>query len=482
MASKLNMYMKKLALCWVLCVCACALAAQEPEADSVSVQEANLEIGNPVDTIRPSLFIPLADLEFIPADETPELIADRLSCLQQTVPLTYNEKTQAFINYFVVKDREYTKMVMRRKDLYFPLFEKYFEKYNLPDELKYLSVIESGLNPKAVSRARAVGLWQFMSGTGKYFNLKSDWYFDDRMDPDKATEAAAKYLSQLYSMFHDWELALAAYNSGPGTVRKAIRRSGYKKSFWEVYTYLPRETRAYVPQYVAIIYAMNHTAEHNIIETSREEMVAHDTLQITKFLHFQTFANLTGTCLEDLQKLNPSVLRNAFPETGKTYTIKVPVHAKLNLEMNRLAILDSASKVGRKELEGLAQKTTGSTYGRESVTYTVKSGDVIGLIAQRHHVRVDDIKGWNNLRSNVIHPGQRLNIWVTPSLATGTQRVSQTTAQIVVSPQGKVYTVQPGDSLWDISKKFQGLTIEKIKILNNLKTNKLQPGQKLIVG
>ena len=473
-------YMKKLALCWVLCVCAYALAAQQPEIDSLGVQEANLEIGNPLDNIRPALFIPLADLEFIPADETPELIADRLSCLEQTVPLTYNDKTQAFINYFVVKDREYTKMVMRRKDLYFPLFEKYFEKYNLPDELKYLSVIESGLNPKAVSRARAVGLWQFMAGTGKYFSLKSDWYFDDRMDPDKATEAACKYLSQLYSMFHNWELALAAYNSGPGTVRKAIRRSGYKKSFWEVYPYLPRETRAYVPQYVAIIYAMNHTDEHNIIETSREDILEHDTLRIKKFLHFQTFANLTGTCLEDLQKLNPSVLRNAFPETGKTYTMKIPVHAKLNLEMNRLAILDSASKVGRKELEGLAQKTTGSTYGRESVTYTVKSGDIIGLIAQRHHVRVDDIKGWNNLRSNVIHPGQRLNVWVMPSLATG----SKTTLnpEVAVSPQGKVYTVQPGDSLWDISKKFQGLTIEKIKILNNLKTNKLQPGQKLIVG
>jgi membrane-bound lytic murein transglycosylase D len=162
--------------------------------------------------------------------------------------------------------------------------------------------------------------------------------------------------------------------------------------------------------------------------------------------------------------------------------MKVPVHAKLNLEMNRIAILDSASKVGRKELESLAQKTTGSTYGRESVTYTVKSGDVIGLIAQRHHVRVDDIKGWNNLRSNVIYPGQRLNIWVLPSFTSGSQQVSQSNSQIADSPQGKVYTVQPGDSLWDISKKFQGLTIEKIKILNNLKTNKLQPGQKLIVG
>jgi len=426
--------------------------------------------------------MPLEDLEFIPADETPELIADRLRCLEQTIPLTYNEKTQAFINYFVVKDREYTKMVMRRINLYFPLFEKYFEKYNLPEELKYLSVIESGLNPKAVSRARAVGLWQFMSGTGRYLSLKNDWYLDERMDPEKSTDAACRYLSQLYSMFHNWELALAAYNSGPGTVRKAIRRSGYKKSFWEVYPYLPRETRAYVPQYVAIIYALNYPTEHNIIEPNREVLVEHDTLRVTKFLHFQTFANLTGTCLEDLQKLNPSVLRNAFPETGKTYTMKVPVHAKLNLEMNRVSILDSASKVGRMALETVAQKSTGGTYGREAITYTVRSGDVIGLIAQRHHVRVADLKEWNNLRSNVIRTGQRLNIWVLPTMSSSSQKLSPASAEIAISPQGKVYTVQPGDSLWDISKKFQGLTIERIKSLNNLKTNKLQPGQKLIVG
>lgn len=475
--------MRKLALCWVLWAWAYSSFAQELEVDTIAVPQANLEIRNPLDTLHPLVtFVPAQDLEFIPADETPELIADRLSCLQKKVPLTYNDKTHAFINYFVVKDRDYTRMVIRRKDLFFPLFEKYFEKYNLPDELKYLSVIESGLNPKAVSRARAVGLWQFMAGTGKYFNLKYDWYLDDRMDPEKSTEAACKYLSQLYSMFHDWELALAAYNSGPGTVRKAIRRSGYKKSFWEVYPFLPRETRAYVPQYVAIIYAMNHAAEHNILETAREELMPHDTLQIKKFLHFETFAKLTGTCVEDLQKLNPSVQRNAIPETGKTYTVKIPVHAKLNLEMNRISILDSASKVGRRELEMVAKKTTGSTYGRESVTYSVKSGDVIGLIAQRHHVRVEDIKRWNNLQSNVIRPGQRLNIWILPSGTVIASKTPRVTTEVFSSPQDKVYTVQPGDSLWDISKKFQGLTIEKIKSLNNLKTNKLQPGQKLIVG
>ena len=202
-----------------------------------------------------SLFALPLDYEYIPAEETPELVADRLSCLQQTIPLPYNSNIHGFINFFTIRNREYTRLMLRRKDLYFPIFEKYLAKYNLPQELKYLSVIESGLNPRAISRASAVGLWQFMSFTGRYFNLYSDWYFDDRMDPEKSTEAACLYLKQLHSMFKNWELALAAYNSGPGTVNRAIRRSGYKRTFWEIYNYLPRETRSYVPQYVAIIYA-----------------------------------------------------------------------------------------------------------------------------------------------------------------------------------------------------------------------------------
>jgi len=423
------------------------------------------------------------EIEYIPADETPALVADRLSCIQRTIPLTYNDKVHAFINYFTVRDREYTKMVMRRKDLYFPLFEKYLAKYNLPDELKYLSIVESGLLPKAVSRARAVGLWQFMSGTGKYFNLHHDWYMDDRMDPDKSTDAACRYLAQLYSIFGDWQLALAAYNSGPGTVRKAVKRSGHKNSFWEVYNHLPRETRAYVPQFIAITYVMNYADKHNFTDNDIEELLPFDTIQVSRFFHFETFASLTGSCLEDLQKLNPHVLRNAIPETGRTYAVKIPLEAKLKLATNRLAILDSCAKVGVKELEVLARTTPGSTQGKEMIVYKVRSGDVLGSIAQKHHVRVDDLKAWNRLRSNMIHPGKRLNIWVSPSKESARPVAAQQTAVAAMPlPDGKTYTVQPGDTLWHISKKFQGVTVEKIKTLNKLKSNKLQPGQKLIIG
>lgn len=427
------------------------------------------------------------ETEHIPDSETAELLADRLNCIQQTIPLTYNDRIHAFINYFTIKDRDYTRMVLQRKDVYFPIFEKYLAQYGLPDELKYLSIVESGLNPKAVSRARAVGLWQFMPATGRYFGLHHDWYIDDRMDPEKSTEAACKYLSQLYNMFNDWELALAAYNSGPGNVRKAIRRSGYKKTFWEIHRYLPRETRSYLPQFVAIMYTLNYSANHNLFVTDKEKNIPSDTLLISQFLHFETFANLTGANLDEMVKLNPSVLRKAIPETGKNYIIKVPLTAKNNLDLNRSIILDSASRVGKEEIEALAKNTLGSTYGRELVAYRVRSGDVLGKIAERYHVRVGDIKNWNNLNSNTIRIGQQLNIWILPTTRQSYKTAVATNVPTVIdqpllNPDSKIYTVQPGDTLWDISRKFEGLTIEKLKTLNNLKSTKLQPGQKLIVG
>ena len=453
--------------------------------DSLEVAVAEEDHMYKGDTADFVYFVLPTELEYIPGDDDPALIADRLACLERTMPLIYNERVHAFVNYFTVKDREYTRMMMRRKNLYFPMFEKYLAKYSLPDELKYLSIIESGLNPRAISRVRAVGLWQFMSATGRHYGLNNDWYIDDRMDPEKATEAACRYLRDLYGMFHDWELALAAYNTGPGNVKRAIRRSGYKRTFWEIYPNLPRETRSYVPQFVAITYAMNYLDEHNFFDEGEEMLPRYDTIQIKKFLHFETFANLTGTCVEDLQRLNPSVQRNAVPESSRIHTLYVPLDAKINLELNRVAIIDSASSVGKKELETLAKNSEGSTYGRDRIVYRVRSGDVLGSIAIRHGVRVNDLKKWNNLRSNTIHVGQRLNIWQRSSANATTVLASskpKTALPAVPIPDSKTYTVQPGDTLWDISKKFEGLTIEKLKSLNNLNNSRLQPGQKLIIG
>jgi membrane-bound lytic murein transglycosylase D len=450
--------------------------------DSLEVAVAEEEMMYKEDTADFVYYSLPSDLEYIPGDDSPDVLRDRLGCLQRNIPLVYNDKIHAFINYFTVKDREYTRMMMRRKNLYFPLFEKYLAKYNMPDELKYLSIIESGLNPRAVSRVRAVGLWQFMSATGKYYGLHSNWYIDDRMDPEKSTDAACRYLKDLYRMFNDWELALAAYNTGPGNVKRAIRKSGYKKTFWDIYSHLPRETRSYVPQFVAIIYTMNYLDEHNFINEGEEMLVRSDTVNVNKFVNFETLASLTGTCLEDLQKLNPAIQRNAVPETGKNFSIWIPQEAKLQLQLNRVVILDSVSKVGKKEIELLAKNTEGSTYGRDRIVYKVKSGDVLGSIAMRHGVKVNDLKKWNNLKSNTIRSGQRLTVWLKPSLRNSVINTNTTKTQVVSLNGSKTYTVQPGDTLWDITKKFQGLTIEKIKALNKLNNTKIQPGQKLIVG
>ncbi len=417
------------------------------------------------------------EYEFIPGEADFDLIKDRISCIQKTIPLHYNTRVHAFVNYFVIKDREYTKGILRKKDIYFPLFEKYLAKYNLPEELKYLSIIESGLNPIARSRVSAVGLWQFMSATGRYFGLHNDWYVDERMDPEKSTEAACKYLSQLFNMFGDWELAIAAYNTGPGNIRKAIRRSGYKKTFWEIYPHLYRETRSYLPQFTAIIYAINYAEEHNLTVDDKEFMAASDTVMTKGFLHLETLESELNLCKGDIKKLNPSLKRGVLPDNKKVYPIYIPSQSKEALADNREIILDRASKIGEKEMEYLARNSVGSTYGRNKVTYKVRSGDVLGKIAQRYNVRISDLRSWNGIRGNMIRVGQRLTIWQNP----GYKAPSEPTYARL--PNGtKTYTVQPGDTLWDISRKFEGLSIEKIKSLNELQSNKIKPGQRLIIG
>ena len=476
----------------ILFVCSLQAFGQEADSvvsDSIEIAIAEEEILYKEDTSSVVFYELPTEVDYVPGEDSPALVEDKLQCLQKSIPLVYNDRVHGFINYFTVRDREYTRMVASRKNIYFPLFEKYLAKYGLPDELKYLAVIESGLNPKAVSRARAVGLWQFMSPTGRHYGLQNDWYIDDRMDPEKATDAACRYLRDLYGMFHNWELALASYNAGPGNVKKAIRRSGYKKTFWEVYQHLPRETRSYVPQFVAIIYAMNYMDEHNFYNIRHELPMPSDTLTVTNFLNFTTLASLTGVCLEDLQKLNPSIQRNAVPKLNKKFAIRIPVIAKEQLDLNRVAILDSASKIGQKELELLAKNSEGSTYGRDRIVYRVKNGDVLGGIAMRHHVRVNDLRKWNNLSSNTIRVGQRLNIWLRQPVGGTTARSATSVASsapksIIPTPTAgsKTYTVQEGDTLWDIARKFEGLTIDRIKKLNSMTHSKIQPGQRLVIA
>jgi len=225
--------------------------------------------------------------DYIP-DATYEQIEERLGQLNTQIPLNYNTKVKSFIDYFTVRNREYTKKVLKKSTYYFPIFEEILAEYNLPDELKYLSIVESGLVATAQSRAAAVGLWQFVYYTGRSYGLHADWYIDERMDPYKSTVAAARHLKSLYEIYHDWELALAAYNCGGGNVNKAIRRSG-KRTFWEIYPYLPRETRSYVPQFVAIVYAFNYAEEHNLLieERDYEYAMVTDTIMVKQFTNLE---------------------------------------------------------------------------------------------------------------------------------------------------------------------------------------------------
>lgn len=420
-------------------------------------------------------------------DVSYELMEDRLSCIEGSIPLEYNERIKAFIDYFTIRDREYTKSVLANKNVFFPIFEAELAKRGMPDELKYLSIVESGLRPNAMSRVGAAGLWQFMPATGKSYGLAQSWYIDERMDPFEATEAACRYLKALYNMFGDWELALAAYNTGPGNVRKAIRRSGYQKTFWDIYNYLPRETRSYVPQFVAMIYTFNYLDEHNfnLEEIEMNHLMDHDTVHVSGYMHLETFANQVNLCVDDLITLNPHMIRGATPDGTFNFPLRVPEDLAEEIRINRTVILDSASKVGRTELDYLARNSPGSTYGRTREVYRVRSGDVLGTIAQRYHVRVSDLRNWNNISGNMIRVGQRLNIWTLPHYSSQTKEtyvVKNAPKPVPEVAGGTYHLVKSGESLWSISKMYQDLSIEKIKKLNNLTSTSIKPGQKLLIS
>ena len=422
-----------------------------------------------------------------------EVIAKRLKALQNEVPLVYNAKIKGFIDYFSVRNARYAMVMERRKRVYFPMFEEILKSQHVPEEIKFLAIVESGLNTKAVSPAGAAGLWQFMTFTGKEFGLKQDELLDERLDPEKATVAACKYLSALHRTFNDWELALASYNCGPGNVRRAIRKSGYKETFWQIYDYLPKETRSYVPQFVALTYIMNHMADHGIVADSLEYPIAYDTISVNQYFDMYTFSELLNICSDDMRKLNPAlkkgILSGAYP-----YKIKVPVDKMAQFYLNRIDILDACSKevlragvatgaVASRSISSASSSSSSSAAGSTKVYYTVKSGDALGSIATKYHIYIADIKRWNKLSSSTIRVGQRLVIYKKGGsnvVASSTSKTKPKTITPKASPS--IYYVRSGDSLWTISQKFPGLTIDKIKKLNGLTSNSIKVGQKLILN
>ena len=425
--------------------------------------------------------LPNYHYEYIP-DFTYEEVAERIEKMESEMDFELNDRVFSFIQYFTVRNREYMKMVLARKEQYFPMYEETMKDYGMPVEIQHLSIIESGLDPKIKSHMGALGLWQFMPATGREYGMEVNPDIDDRMDPEKSTKAAAKYLKVLYKMFGNWEVALAAYNCGPGNVRKAIRHSGGKNTFWGIYDYLPKETRSYVPQFQAMLYILNHLEEHNLHLEEPSYPMEYEQLNFDKTFQLKTLASLTEVCLKDLEKLNPSIKQGRIPESHRSMSIRIPKSKAFFIKENLAWISDSLSKAAPILVASTSQvetATKGSSPQQTTsrIAYKVKSGDAIGTIASRHGVTLTQIKQWNNLSSNLIKEGQILIIH------SNSNRSSSTTIALNSDnpTSSKTYTVRPGDSLWMISQKHS-LSIEQIKRLNNLNTTQIKPGQRLIVG
>ncbi len=463
-------------------------------------------------------------MDLIP-NETDEVIADRLSCLESEIPLTFNPYVRNFVDYFTIRNRKYTRRMLERENLYFPLFEKYLKEYNMPMELKYLAVVESALNPKAKSYVGALGLWQFMPATGKDFKLEQNSFYDERMDPEQSTIAACKFLRQLHRMFGDWELALAAYNCGPGNVRKAIKRAGGgKQTFWAIFPYLPKETRGYVPSFTAVMYAMNFADQHKISSDELLYAIATDTVLLNQGLDLSKFSFELNMSAEELRDLNPALKQNYIPETVRNFAIKVPAEKREILAQNRsniftIARYEAPKPVHKTPLPApdpvlVAKEETTQPVAdslQQRIPYQVKRGDYLARIAKEHNVTTAELIAWNNLKNSNVMVNQQLVILkpapikldslqtaqvlalaetkaaepevVAPAPVTKVAAVKKAAPARVISKEKIIiHSVQPGDTLWNISKKYNGISVEAIKKKNQLKSDELKPGQKLVIS
>lgn len=412
---------------------------------------------------------------FVP--EFPDSVyCKRLEAMNEMSPfhLDCNDATLKTIKFFTKKRRGFVRVVLGRSKLYFDMFEEKLSQYNLPIELKYLPVIESGLRPQVKSRAGALGLWQFMYTTGKMFGLREDSYIDDRMDPEKSTDAACQYLKKLYEIYNDWNLVLAAYNAGPGNVNKAIRRSGNKQTYWEIRPFLPSETQGYVPNYVAASYLLTHHVEHNIFPMQAPiHFIQLDTICLKKGLHMASISEVLEIEEEDIQRLNPIYKTGYIPSTQEPQCIYLPLrytgqYLKLEDSLYRLEKARYPSTetiINSKPNSGVTTKTY--------VYHKVRSGETLGNIASKYKVSVAEIQRINGLRSSKIYAGQRLKI----KPGTATYSSSRTTTRT----RKRYYTVRSGDTFGEIAQKYR-ISQSQLKRLNpRINISRLSIGQKIRV-
>lgn len=423
-----------------------------------------------------------------------EVYCQRLNEMNKLTPfqLECNESTLSVIRFFVAKRRGFARVVLGRSKLYFDMYEAKLAEHGLPLELKYLSVIESGLRPQVKSRAGALGLWQFMYGTGKMFGLKENSYIDERMSPELATDAACRYLKQLYGIYNDWNLALAAYNAGPGNVNKAIRRSGNKTTYWEVRPFLPKETQGYVPNFIAAAYLLTYHAEHNIIPAEAPIHYAElDTMCFSSGIHMSTINQLIGWSESDIKDLNPIYKQSYIPETNPKQCIHGPIKqiGKLvSLEDSLYALeysiyqaprtTNPVSPVADNQEKDDEPATQTATTNSDTPTFyhKVRSGETLGSIASTYGTTVSKVMSLNGLRSTNIYVGQRLKIESTKG---GQQTTNTTTPE--PSTEKKYYSVRSGDTFGKIAQRH-GKSISQLRKLNpGVNIDRLNVGQKIRV-
>ncbi|MBK9356207.1 MAG: LysM peptidoglycan-binding domain-containing protein [Bacteroidales bacterium] len=442
---------------------------------------------------------------------------NRIKKLDAATPidLTYNQYVKDYIELYAVKKRALTERVMGMAQIYFPLFEEHLDRYNMPLELKYLAIVESALNPIAKSPVGASGLWQFMYGTGKAYNLNVTSLVDDRRDPIKSTIAACQHMNDLYKMYHDWLLVLAAYNSGAGNVNKAIRRSGGKMNFWQIRPFLPLETRGYVPAFIAVNYVMSYAAEHNLRPVQpRFHHYEIDTVIVKDVLSFGQISKMLNLPAEEIQFLNPSFKNGIIPATkGNTYTLRLQKKNIPDFVNNeaQLYAFRTQSELEKEQVLNMMKTVTQAEY------HKVKRGETLASVAKKYRCSTSEIKRWNRLKSTKLKVGQRLVVRPESSLpaqmASNESKPAESTPdnkekntlaaadnkEIKVANQvtpekdtnaantnktkvvNKYHKVKSGESLGKIADKYN-TSLANLRKWNNIKGSTIHTGDKLIVG